>query len=193
MMMKRSFLHLIGCALMLLPFTACKQSASQEGTTAAQTDSTKTDSAQAASPDTTAKAAPADTAKATDDKHSETYLKERVEKMYKAAMRGGSVTKNLTRAFRKAYNADIPDGPELGRIDYDIWLRAQDSEHPHAIVKSVKVIDDTHAEARVVVYQFAKRKEHTNVRVSLKFENGDWYVDNFVDSYCNDRQLLRKQ
>lgn len=182
--MKRSFYPLIGCALLLMPITACKSSTSSDPV--ATTTTAQADSATTAKADTTTQAAPTDSVKpAVDEKHTEAYIEKRVETMYKA--RNNTY---LTKAFKKAIKASEVPG-EIGPIDYDIWLRAQDEDQPRATVKSVKLIDENNAEAQVWVYPFGKQKEHSKVRVVLRFERGDWYVDNFISEGSNDRKLLR--
>lgn len=122
-------------------------------------------------------------------KHSADYIKIRLQLIYTLVF--NSIETGRTsiseyffsdelRAIYRAAEEVTPEG-EVGYYDFDPWLRAQDYCDPQAVVESVHDIGMNAAVADVIVYPKGRDKAGVSVRVSLRYERGDWFIANFDD------------
>lgn len=130
------------------------------------------------------------------DKHSEAYIRQRIDTIYKFV---GKVTYdsegnrnytystfNLDSAYRsERYYAlmqqalDICD--ETGDIlyDYDYWVCGQDwSDDWSCKVAKVYNVTDSTALVDLAIHNFSDME----TTIALRFERGDWYIDDFCPS-----------
>lgn len=125
---------------------------------------------------------------------AEDVIKEQIEANYNAALKAGnmdaSIKKYCSAAFISAYdkyNKSIEG--EIGDIDYDIWLQAQDEDKPSATVEKVSMIDDSKAEVKVKITNFG---ENTSITLIVVKENDEWKIDDFINSSGKIRKILEK-
>ncbi len=62
--------------------------------------------------------------------------------------------------------------------DCDHWLQAQDYEKPSMTIDAVEMISDTEAIAKIKIRAFYNYAP-VNVKVTLKYERGNWFIDDF--------------
>lgn len=89
----------------------------------------------------------------------------------------------LTTEFKDLLKREkevTPEG-ELGYIDYNHWIQAQDYEKPSMTIESVEMISDTKAISKIKVMPFSNSAPE-NVKVTLKYERNNWYIDDFSSS-----------
>ena len=129
------------------------------------------------------------------DRHSETYIRERLDTIYSTIRRqvindlkgGDSYIQsyfNLDSAYcsSRYYSLlkqalEISDETGEPVFEYDHWVCGQDySEDWNYQIKKIHHITDSTATAEVNVVNFG---HNNDVILSLFFERGDWYVDEF--------------
>lgn len=129
------------------------------------------------------------------DKHSDAYIRQRIDTIYSTIRRqiiddlkgGDSYIQsgfNLDSAYCSSryyslMKQALEISEETGEIvfDYDHWVCGQDySEDWNYQIKQIHHITDSTATAEVNVVNFG---HNNDVTLSLFFERGDWYVDEF--------------
>lgn len=125
------------------------------------------------------------------DKHSETYIRERIDSIYNNLVHWTTedgieypdFSFNADSAYcTSRYNAlmeqalDCLEGDDI-LFDYDYWICGQDvsRDFRHQIEK-VRDITDTTA---VVELKVINSDNEHDVVLTLLFERGDWYIDDF--------------
>ena len=121
------------------------------------------------------------------DNHSEAYIRQRIDTIYNQVYHRQF---NIDSAFcSQRYYTLLQQTLQLNEetgfvcLDYDHWIMGQDCspEWTHD-VKKIENITDSTATAEIDIRNFGK---HNSVMLKLKFERGDWFVDDFV-SYTGD-------
>ena len=140
------------------------------------------------------------------DKHSEAYIRQRIDTIYKGV--GKSTYDNEGREIdyiHSPFNRDsaycseryyalkkeaLEICNETGDIlyDYDYWVCGQDfSDDWSCKVTKVYEITDSTALVDLMIHNF--NDEETTI--ALRFERGDWYIDDFTPE-SDDKEYLRK-
>lgn len=143
------------------------------------------------------------------DKHSEAYIRQRIDTIYKTV--GKSVYDNQGNEvsyFKNPFNRDsaycseryyalMKEATQLcnetGDIlyDYDYWVCGQDySDDWSCKVAKVYEITDSAALVDLVIHNFSD----TETTIALCFERNDWYIDDFSPSKDgdDDKKYLRE-
>lgn len=114
----------------------------------------------------------------------EEIVKEQISANYNAALKAGneasSIKKYCTPAFINTYNKyqKAIEG-EIGDIDYDLWLQAQDAIKPSAEVLEVTMKGDSKAEVDLGLTNAGTKSMITVIAV----KDGDsWKIDDFVNA-----------
>ncbi len=144
------------------------------------------------------------------DKHSETYIRQRLDTIYSDIMRRVTgETDDIHPYMGDGFNPDsvycssryyslmrqaVDFADEMGDIvfDYDHWVCGQDfSENWNYQIQKVHHITDSTALADITVINFGRKNE---VALSLIFERGDWYVNDFgpENSEGSDKAYFRR-
>ena len=127
------------------------------------------------------------------DKHTEDYLRQRVDSMYsmyknpkydKVGMRiyYGKLIDKDSAYCSKSYKdlmskaLDIADENEEPLLDYDHWTNSQDDNNFTYEVGKISNMTDSTA---IVTVNGKITRAHTII-LSMRFERGDWYVDDFL-------------
>lgn len=115
---------------------------------------------------------------------AEELITEQISTNYNAALKAGneasSIKKYCSSAFISTYNKyqKAIEG-EIGDIDYDIWLQAQDAIKPSAEVIEVSMNGDSKAEVNLGLTNAGTKSAITLVVV----KDGDlWKIDDFVNA-----------
>ena len=136
----------------------------------------------------------ADSAQDGVNKHTEAYLRERVDSFYfnyknpqyqKDGMRiynakfinrdSAYCSKSYKELMNKA--AEIAAENEEPLLDYDHWTNSQDDNNFTCKVGIIEKMTDSTAIVNVKAKNFGKPY---TVILSMRFERGDWYVDDFI-------------
>lgn len=162
--MKKSFISIATIA-MLLMFSACGNKTTKS---AADSDSLQADSVTA------------DTIENKVDKHTEAYLRERVDSIYHSK---DSNRDNIycSTAYLAKYNAAaaIADERDEMLLDCDHWTNSQDDTDFTYKIGKISNMTDTSAVVKIDAKNFGKRY---NVVLSMRYERDDWFVDDFISS-----------
>lgn len=147
---------------------------------------------------------------ATVDKHSEAYIRQRLDAIYSdIRQRVVGETDDNHPYMGPGFNPDsaycsssyygllkeaIEIADKTGDIvlDYDHWVCGQDfSRDWNYQIQKVYDITDSTASADIIVINFGNKN---NVTLSLCFERGDWYVDEFgpEDSEDSEKAYFRR-
>lgn len=127
------------------------------------------------------------------DKHTEDYLRQRVDSMYseyknpkydKIGMRiynGKRIDKDsayCSKSYKELMSKalDIADENEEPLLDYDHWTNSQDDNNFTYKVGKISNMTDSTA---IVTINGKISGPHT-ITLSMRFERGDWYVDDFL-------------
>lgn len=112
------------------------------------------------------------------DKHSEAYLRKRVNAIYhsQTGMRDDAYcTTNYKETYKTA--SDLADEYDEIILDYDHWTNSQDdSDFTYEIGKISNMTAST-AIVKINAKNFGKRY---NVVLSMRYERDDWFVDDFI-------------
>lgn len=119
---------------------------------------------------------------ATIDKHSEAYIRERLDTIYCYVDNG---ILDLDSAFcSQRYYALLQQASQMSEetgfvcLDYDHWIMGQDRSPEWTYeARKIENITDSTAEVEMDIRNFGK---HNTVKLELRFERGDWFVDDFV-------------
>lgn len=129
-------------------------------------------------------------------KHTEAYIKERLNVIYSnfsyEKFTSGDAIHFLdydslycSCAYLQLQRAALENGDVMGVlvIDSDHWIMGQDMapDWSYSIV-GVSEITDSTAVADMKIMNFSEQL----FTLKLRFERGDWYVDDFVNSYVDD-------
>lgn len=96
-------------------------------------------------------------------------------------------TKDLRELIKKAEDA-TPEG-ELGPIDYDFWIDAQDYDNPQVEVVSVDMKSEEEAWAVVKIKDMGNEETQTIV---MKLDEGEWKADDFITTDDGVTNSLKK-
>ena len=142
------------------------------------------------------------------DKHSEAYIRQRIDTIYKTV---GKTTYdsegNEVSYIRNPFNRDsaycsqryyalmkeaLQLCDEMGEIlyDYDYWVCGQDySDDWSCKVTKVYEMTDSTALVDLAIHNFSD----TETTIALRFERDDWYIDDFSPSKDgnDDKKYLR--
>ena len=129
------------------------------------------------------------------DRHSEAYIRERLDTIYTTIRRQiTSKLKGIDSYIQSGFNLDsaycssryyslmeqaLEISEETGEVvfDYDHWVCGQDySEDWNYQIQKIHHITDSTATAEINVINFG---QNNDVTLSLFFERGDWYIDEF--------------
>ena len=128
------------------------------------------------------------------DKHTEAYLLERVDSIY-FNYKNPKYQKDGTRIYNgKFINRDsaycskgykdlmakaeeIAEENEEPLLDYDHWTNSQDDNNFTCEVNKIKNMTDSTA---TVVIKAKNAGKPYNVTLNMRFERGDWFVDDFI-------------
>jgi hypothetical protein len=147
-------------------------------------------------------------AEATPDKHSEAYIRQRIDTIYETV--GKTVIDSDGREVEYIHNPFNRDSAycseryyaliqkarllcnQMGDImyDYDHWICGQDfSDDWSCEVTKVYEMTDSSALVNLVVHNFTE----TETTIALRFERNDWYIDDFSPSKDgnDDKKFLR--
>ena len=111
-------------------------------------------------------------------KHTEAYLRERVNAIYQSKNVDRDNVYCTTR-YKEVYKTASDFAEECDEIflDYDHWTNSQDdSDFSYEIGKISNVTDST-AIVTINAKNFGKRY---NVFLSMRYERDDWFVDDFI-------------
>ena len=111
-------------------------------------------------------------------KHTEAYLRERVNAIYQSKNVDRDNVYCTTR-YKEVYKTASDFAEECDEIflDYDHWTNSQDdSDFSYEIGKISNVTDST-AFVTINAKNFGKRY---NVFLSMRYERDDWFVDDFI-------------
>ena len=122
------------------------------------------------------------TASAADvDKHSQGYLSQRIDTIYSYYNKLNLDSAFCTVGYRDLMRQALDQmGEDDVLMDYDHWINAQDySEDLSARAASIEAFTDSTAIVKVAVRNFGRDGE---IVLSMRYERGDWYVDDFLPS-----------
>ena len=143
------------------------------------------------------------------DKHSETYIRQRIATIYQGVGKStydaeGNRVDYIQSPFNRdsAYCSqqyyalmkqalDICDKTDDVLFDYDHWVCGQDfSDDWSCKVAKVYNITDSTALVDLVIHNFSDNE----TTIALRFERGDWYVDDFspTDDGEDDKAYFRR-
>lgn len=112
------------------------------------------------------------------------YIKQRMEDIYTNALQDPS--QNSDDAYlTSSFNAIINEATEKAYQDSDLlfdvnhWIMAQDYNHPAMKIEKISMNGNTAVADIVINDYWDYGQSHEEVRVILKFEHGDWYIDDF--------------
>ena len=144
------------------------------------------------------------------DKHSEAYIRQRIDTIYKTVgKRTYDAEGHLVDYIHSRFNRDsaycseryyalmqqaLKVCDETGDIlyDYDHWICGQDfSDDWSCKVAKVYQVTDTTALVDLTIHNFSNSDETT---IALRFERDDWYIDDFSPSASgdDDKAYLRR-
>lgn len=142
------------------------------------------------------------------DKHSEAYIRQRIDTIYKTVGKTPYDSEgNEVSYYRNPFNRDsaycsqryyalmqeaLQLCDETGDIlyDYDYWVCGQDySDDWSCKVTKVYEITDSTALVDLAIHNFSD----TETTIALRFERDDWYIDDFSPSKDgnDDKKYLR--
>ena len=131
------------------------------------------------------------------DKHSEAYIRQRIDTIYKGVGISTDNPFNRDSVFcSQRYYALMQEAlifsNEMGDIlyDYDYWVCGQDiSDDWNYKVANVYEITDSTALVDLLIHNF----NDTKTTIALRFERNDWYIDDFSPSKDgnDDKKYLR--
>jgi len=143
------------------------------------------------------------------DKHSEAYIRQRIDTIYKGVGKStydseGNEVSYIRNPFNRdsaycsqRYYALMKEATQLcnetGDIlyDFDYWVCGQDwSDDWSCKVTKVYEITDSTALVDLAIHNFSD----TETTIALRFERGDWYIDDFSPSKDgnDDKKYLRE-
>ena len=128
------------------------------------------------------------------DKHTEDYLRERVDSFY-SVYKNPKYEKSGHRIYNgkfvnrdsvycsKSYKELLAKAEEIAEeneeplLDYDHWTNSQDDNNFTCEVNKIKNMTDSTA---TVVIKAKNAGKPYNVTLNMRFERGDWFVDDFI-------------
>jgi len=143
------------------------------------------------------------------DKHSEAYIRQRIDTIYKTVGKSvydsqGNEVSYIENRFNRdsAYCSQryyalmreaqaICDKTDDILYDYDYWICGQDSSDDWSCkVTNVYALTDSTALVNLAIHNFGD----SETTIALRFERGDWYIDDFSPSEDgnDDKQHLRE-
>lgn len=124
------------------------------------------------------------------DKMSPDYIRQRVEAIYQKPWdeirEADYMTDDYMRLFNQVYQLDAQHPDELGFYDYDHWYQTQDDPtYSKVTIANVDILNATDALVTIEIrYQheqyFGEDTVHTKMFFPMKFERGDWYIDDII-------------
>lgn len=83
-----------------------------------------------------------------------------------------------------------PEG-EIGFIDYNHWIQAQDDNNPSMMVLSAEILSEAKASVKIKIKPNSFSDEQSDVELVLIYERGDWYIDDFIGIEGSEKQGLK--
>jgi hypothetical protein len=130
------------------------------------------------------------------DKHSEAYIRQRIDTIYKGVGKSTNLISRDSAYCSQRYYALMCEAVqfcnEAGEIlyDFDHWVCGQDwSDDWNYKVAKVYEITDSTALVDLKIHNFSD----TETTIALRFERDDWYIDDFSPSKDgnDDKKYLR--
>ena len=130
------------------------------------------------------------------DKHSEAYIRQRIDTIYKGVGKSTNLISRDSAYCSQRYYALMCEAVqfcnEAGEIlyDFDHWVCGQDwSDDWNYKVAKVYEITDSTALVDMKIHNFSD----TETTIALRFERDDWYIDDFSPSKDgnDDKKYLR--
>lgn len=130
------------------------------------------------------------------DKHSEAYIRQRIDTIYKGVGKSTNLISRDSAYCSQRYYALMCEAVqfcnEAGEIlyDFDHWVCGQDwSDDWNFKVAKVYEITDSTALVDLKIHNFSD----TETTIALRFERDDWYIDDFSPSKDgnDDKKYLR--
>ena len=130
------------------------------------------------------------------DKHSEAYMRQRIDTIYKGVGKSTNLISRDSAYCSQRYYALMCEAVqfcnEAGEIlyDFDHWVCGQDwSDDWNYKVAKVYEITDSTALVDMKIHNFSD----TETTIALRFERDDWYIDDFSPSKDgnDDKKYLR--
>lgn len=101
-------------------------------------------------------------------------------------------TKDWNEMLTKVYEYDSSNSPDdQGPLDFDYWVWTVDDEELGKLSISDVTFVNRDKDRSVVEFYLNKKSGKNHVRLELKFEHGEWYIDNLID--LGDNYDLRKE
>lgn len=141
------------------------------------------------------------------DKHTEDYLRQRVDSFY-SVYKNPRYKKDKTRIYNgkfvnrdSAYCTtsyyellkkaeDLANENEELLIDYDHWTNSQDDNNFTCEVGKISQMTDSTAIVKIKAKNFG---DPYTITLSMRFERNDWYVDDFIsDDGTSEKAYLAK-
>ena len=125
------------------------------------------------------------------DKHSEAYIRLRIDEIYKTE----GINRERAYCSQRYYalmEEALQYSSEMGYIlyDFDYWVCGQDIDDDWSCkVDKVYEITDSTALADLIIHNFGDNE----TTIALRFERNDWYIDDFSPSKDgnDDKKYLR--
>lgn len=116
------------------------------------------------------------------DKHSEAYIRQRVDTIYSYVDQGLVDPDSIfcSQRYYTLLQQASQHSEKTGFVyqDYDHWIMGQDRSSEWTYdTKKIENITDSTAEVEMDIRNFGK---HNYVTLKLRYERGDWFVDDFV-------------
>ena len=131
------------------------------------------------------------------DKHSEAYIRQRIDTIYKGVGKSTDPINHDSAYCSQRYYALMCEATQLcnetGDIlyDFDHWICGQDwsDDWSYKVTKVYEITDST-ALVDLNIHNFSD----TETTIALRFERNDWYVDDFSPSKDgnDDKKYLRE-
>ena len=101
-------------------------------------------------------------------------------------------TKDWNELLTKVYEYDSANSPDdQGPLDFDYWAWLEDDEEIGKLSISDVTLVKRDKDQSVVELFLHNKSNKTHVRLELKFERGEWYIDNLID-LDNDYDLKKQ-
>ena len=112
------------------------------------------------------------------DKHTEAYLRQRVDTIYHGKVDSRDAAYCSTRYYKLLTAAlDVAEDNETLLLDCDHWTNSQDDTDFSYQIEKISDMTDSSAVVRLKAKNFGKRYP---IILNMRFERDDWFVDDFV-------------
>ena len=91
-------------------------------------------------------------------------------------------TKDWNELLTKLYDYDSANSPDgQGFLDFDYWVWMSDEDDWGKLSLSDITLVKRDKDNSVVEFYLLKKNDKTHVRLELKFERGEWFIDNITN------------